>query len=311
MPTKLEPINAVVPIAGKWDLSKPKRQTYEAPQAGNVRPFGICLSSVPFVEGEAQVTVKMPTFKKEQDSHGRFLIGYSGTESDYLSVGIGGSEFAYALYRFEHTIGWRPLVLCGSAENLRASKPYNLSVHVKGQRLVFKEEGITVIDHLLSKPVPRGQLGLFTWGPAPVEFENFCVREERGSAFMVMEFSEPYLSLYNDVIKDVAESEPFKLIAFHAGESVGRVILQDIVRGLEEARVVIAEITPANKNVFYELGYAHALGKAAILLVAKEAVKDLPFDLKGYRCIVYENTIAGKRHVQDELKKHLTELCLS
>jgi hypothetical protein len=78
------------------------------------------------------------------------------------------------------------------------------------------------------------------------------VQEERGSAL-------PYVGLYNEVIQQVVECEPFKLEARHAGETFGRVILQDIVRGLEEARVVIAEITPANRNVFYELGYAHAL----------------------------------------------------
>jgi len=35
------------------------------------------------------------------------------------------------------------------------------------------------------------------------------------------------------------------------------IILQDIVIGLVRASVVIAEITPVNANVFYELGYAH------------------------------------------------------
>ncbi len=125
-----------------------------------------------------------------------------------------------------------------------------------------------------------------------------------------MQFTERYLGLYNEVIKKVAESEQFKLKAYHAGETFGRVILQDIIRGLEEARVVIAEITPANKNVFYELGYAHALKKTTILLVEKDHVDELAFDLKGYRCIVYENTIGGKQHVQTELEKHLQSILL-
>jgi len=85
----------------------------------------------------------------------------------------------------------------------------------------------------------------------------------------------------------------FRLTALHAGEAFGRVILQDIVRGIQEAKVVIAEITPKNRNVYYEVGYAHALNLPTILLVAKDT--ELPFDIKGYRCIFYENTIAGRR----------------
>jgi hypothetical protein len=70
--------------------------------------------------------------------------------------------------------------------------------------------------------------------------------------------------------------------------------------------VVIAEITPVNANVFYELGYAHALGKDTILLA--ERGKQLPFDVSGYRCIFYDNTIGGKQHVEESLRKHLRNI---
>jgi nucleoside 2-deoxyribosyltransferase len=55
--------------------------------------------------------------------------------------------------------------------------------------------------------------------------------------------------------------------------------------------------------VFYELGYAHALRKPTILLA--DSSKDLPFDVRGYRCIFYENSIGGKRKVEEQLRKHL------
>ena len=66
---------------------------------------------------------------------------------------------------------------------------------------------------------------------------------------------------------------------------------------------MIAEITPANQNVFYELGYAHALKKPTILLA--ERGKELPFDISGYRCLFYENSIGGKKAVEDGLREHL------
>jgi nucleoside 2-deoxyribosyltransferase len=90
-----------------------------------------------------------------------------------------------------------------------------------------------------------------------------------------MAFGEPYVHLYNDVIKPVTRDQ-YKLKPINAGELFGRQISDDIVRGLQEARVVIAEVTPPNKNVFYELGYAHGLKKKTILLVKKGT--EFPFD---------------------------------
>ena len=301
------PITHLVSAIGKWDLRSPERPTYQAPQPDFDKPFGICVSDVYFAEGEARVTVNIPHITKDSGASGRFLIGYRAPNVEYFLVGLGGPA-AYTLYQYESEIGWRPILLCGHVDNLVPNKEYNISVHVRGQRLVFKKDDVPVFEYLFKSPLPLGQLGLFTWGSDPVEFTNFCVRQERGKAFVIMQFAEPYLSLYNEVIKEVAESGRFKLKASHAGEGVGRIILEDIVRGIEEARVVIAEITPANKNVFYEVGYAHALHKPTILLVDEGAVGDLPFDLKVRRCIPYENTIVGKSHVQKELEKHLESI---
>jgi len=55
------------------------------------------------------------------------------------------------------------------------------------------------------------------------------------------------------------------------------------------------------------LGYAHALGKPTILL-AERGKGPLPFDISGYRVLFYENTIAGKKQVEEGLRKHLTAI---
>jgi hypothetical protein len=120
-----------------------------------------------------------------------------------------------------------------------------------------------------------------------------------------MQFSQPYEELYREVICPI--SAKFELRAYHAGDVFGPgIILRDIVDGLVEAKIVIAEITPPNQNVFYELGYAHALSKPTILLA--ECGRQLPFDVSGYRCIFYENTIGGKTKVQEALSKHFTAI---
>jgi hypothetical protein len=156
-------------------------------------------------------------------------------------------------------------------------------------------------------PLPQGQLGLFTWGENRIHFEGASVRTARGTVFVVMKFSEPYQELYTDVIQPVVDH--YKLRAYHAGEVFGPgIILEDMMGGIVEARIVIVEITPTaqNENVFYELGYAHALKKSTILLA--ERGRTLPFDISGYRCIFYDNSIGGKRKIKEGLHKHLAAI---
>jgi len=290
-------------IAGRWRFPSPADVIYESPQQPNI-PFGICVSNVRFSEGDAKVTI---TLQKADDKptstgEGRILFGYRSMADPYISIGLGGFGFAYSIAQSDRARGWRAVSVAGSYDNLIVKHPYEILVRVRGQRLVLEVDGVQVLDHVLETPLPQGQLGLFTWGMDKVEFKNPCVRTEPGTAFVVMQFSDPYQTLYTDVIQPVIES--YKLHVYHAGEVFGPgIVLEDITRGIVEARIVIAEITPPNQNVFYELGYAHALKKPTILLA--ESAKDLPFDVSGYRCLFYENSIGGKRKVEEGLRKHL------
>ena len=81
--------------------------------------------------------------------------------------------------------------------------------------------------------------------------------------------------------------------------------MEDIWIGINEAKVVIAEITGKNPNVFYELGIAHTLGKDVILIT--QNMKDIPFDLNRYRIIEYEDNSDG----YDKLKRLLTKFILA
>jgi hypothetical protein len=80
-------------------------------------------------------------------------------------------------------------------------------------------------------------------------------------------------------------------------------ILQRIYNQIAKADIVVADMTGRNPNVFYEVGYAHALGKRVILLT--RAAEDIPFDLKDYSHIVYEGSIIALRR---ELERRLVWL---
>ena len=66
-------------------------------------------------------------------------------------------------------------------------------------------------------------------------------------------------------------------------------IINDIARSIEEASVIIADITTDNPNVFYEVGYAHGIKKETILL-SDRTRETLPFDVAGFRTLFYDNT---------------------
>ena len=62
-------------------------------------------------------------------------------------------------------------------------------------------------------------------------------------------------------------------------------IIDQIWQGINRAKVLVAELTSRNPNVFYELGLAHALNKPVVLVSRSEA--DVPFDLQHIRVIYY------------------------
>jgi len=286
-----------VPIVGRWSIDVTGVH-YLGPQGQP--PFGICLSNVDLSDGLVFARIRV-----SQEAEGRIIFGFTSMAERYLMAGIAGWRSAYSIGEFLPEMGWRPLAAVGLASNLSAEHLYDVAVDISGQRVSLTIEGVRLLRHLLDKPLTAGQVGLFAFGQESVDFSEISVAGVPGSVFVVMQFSEPYRQLYEEVIHPVAES--FGLEAYHVGEKFGPgLILNDIVQGIAEAKIIVAEITPINQNVFYELGYAHALGKPTILLAERD--RDLPFDISGYRVLFYDNTIGGKRQGEEGLRKHLAAI---
>lgn len=77
-------------------------------------------------------------------------------------------------------------------------------------------------------------------------------------------------------------------------------IIARIKERIESARVVVAELTGANPNVYLEVGYAWGLGRPTILLV--KDVAELRFDVKAHRCLVYRSIRELEQLLAKELK---------
>jgi nucleoside 2-deoxyribosyltransferase len=125
------------------------------------------------------------------------------------------------------------------------------------------------------------------------------------SCFVIMPFGghwdEYYQQIYYPAILDAGIQPVRADDSFGAGS-----ILKDIVELLSTCSVVLADITDVNRNVHYELGLAHALGKPTVL-VAPEEMK-LFFDIGQERMITYsqKNAFWGD-HLRTALTKAVQE----
>lgn len=310
------PVTNWAPIAGDWTFAEHVAR-YEGP--AGLPPtvkFGLALSGEQFRDGvmrariwfdDGQASQKLP---REGDEAGGVVLGYqSGSGSQlaigsagYLIVGLGASGLAYTIWEFMTGTGWILRHGAGSRQNLNYNRDYQLEVTQKGQRISLMVDQVPVIEHVLPSPLPGNQVGLFAMSKSPCLFQGFQVQRRPPTAFVAMQFGEPYDTIYRAVIRPKTQKLGFDVVRIDEVNQPG-IIFQDIQRKIEDAKVVIAEITAPNQNVYYEVGYARALNKPTILLAQRG--KDLPFDIRSYRVVFYDDSIGGKPAVEKTLGQHL------
>ena len=136
------------------------------------------------------------------------------------------------------------------------------------------------------------------------EFEQQQSTRELDQAkrvFVVMPFAKEFEDVYLLGIRDVAETSGFIVERADDIEHSDN-ILDVICAKINAADAIIGDTTGANPNVFYEIGYAHAL-KCPTILIARKG-SDLPFDLQGKNHIMYETIV----ELRERLKKRLASV---
>lgn len=111
------------------------------------------------------------------------------------------------------------------------------------------------------------------------------VREFLDTCFVMMPFGgwfdRYYQEIYVPAIKE-AGLEPIRADElFNTGS-----VVEQIWEQIDKSKVLLADLTGKNPNVFYELGLAHAAQKPVVFTAA--SIEDVPFDLRHLRVIVYE-----------------------
>jgi len=124
---------------------------------------------------------------------------------------------------------------------------------------------------------------------------------EEMTCFTVMPFGGYFNDYYKRIYKPaIAEAG---LVPTRADDlSRSSAIINDIWSFTKKAKIVLADLTGQNPNVFYELGLAHALAKPVVLIAS--SIDDVPFDLRALRVLIYDN---NDPHWGESLKKEIAK----
>lgn len=110
-------------------------------------------------------------------------------------------------------------------------------------------------------------------------------RQFLDTCFVMMPFGawmdRYYREIYVPAIRE-AGLEPVRADELFSTGSV----IEQIWEQISRAKVLLADLTDKNANVFYELGLSHAANKPVVFTTGK--LDDVPFDLRHLRVAVYD-----------------------
>jgi Nucleoside 2-deoxyribosyltransferase len=293
---------------GRWEEFRPPN--LKAPE--RLPSFGLTLSDQQISDGSISAEV---SFAAVGETTGcEFVLAFDFESRSYLTAGISGySDCMFSVREWSNRLEeggaqarWTTHSAGGDRRNLVPGREYSLRAALFGSRVELSIDGVllTVVSVPFS-PRYRRVLGLWCRSHDEIRISKVKMDVESPVAFMVMQFTQQFDEVYSGVVRDVCKD--FGLEPLRADEVYNSgLIIADVVEQIQRAQVVIADITPVNANVYFEVGYALALGKPMILLARKGT--DLPFDVRAFRVLFYEDSIAGKTKLQEGLERHLSSL---
>lgn len=282
---------------GHIKLPAPKKETSnDEVIVKKSRPVTEVRSDFSFTNGTIE-------FKFKTSSHKTGIVLLFRTIGDEgISIGLSKTFDTFVIANGTHI--FTPLCSAGSFKNYKINEEHKIKIEVIGSTAKLFMNDILLCSNTVNIKETLIEFRLSSEGS--VEVYDVKVNSIKPKVFVVMQFSKEYNELFENVIKPITEKAGYECV--RADEFyTSTPILKDIIESIQNSTVIIAEITPDNPNVFYEIGYSHAINKPTILLSDIKREK-LPFDLSSFRTLFYENTIAGKKKVEESLAKYLENI---
>jgi hypothetical protein len=140
-------------------------------------------------------------------------------------------------------------------------------------------------------------------GHAPSSFTN-------RDLFVIMPFSgtkscteDQWTEIFENVFSPAAQAAQLACSRVQIGTGS---LIKSIVERLRTSYIVLADITDANPNVFYELGVRHSLSKRTIIVA--QAASHIPSDLRGYWSLTYGTSPKQVIKFREELCRIVEEI---
>lgn len=271
VPWKQEEENTFLspPLGGHWErlLLFPEHKGDD---------YSIDLELTPF-KGE--------TLDNELYNQAGLILRYSGP-SKYYYAGIGGFGARIFLGLVEERDGqavWSNLASQGKREQLAFQTTYPIHVECQGVHLTIESESTRL--SLEDVTYSNGYWGLRTLR-TQVRFANINVGTPRKpECFVIMPFTTPLAFVYESIRSTVQRKGLFCHRVDEPASS--RLIIEEVQRRMRKTDIIIADLTGRNPNVYYETGFADALGKKIIHIV--QSLDEIAFNLKGKYIVEYRN----------------------
>lgn len=245
------------------------------------------------------------TFRtKIKDANSKALIGFNLGKNFEVFAGIGSGAGAYGISTFSNGV-WGDFANVGQGTKAPINEEIKVTCTSNGSEFSLSINDIQVCSGMYR--ISKCQIGFYINGLEEVEIWDIKITERTPAAFIVMQFTQEFDELYSEVIAPACVKYGLKPIRADDMYTNG-LIIEDIMSAIREASIVIADITPNNANVYYEVGYAHGIGKETIFLSERKTREKLPFDVAGIRTIFYDNSIRGKTKIEEQLNKHLSRI---
>lgn len=136
--------------------------------------------------------------------------------------------------------------------------------------------------------------------------EQDIIPADAMTVFTVMPFEPDDLQfVYRHVV--LPSLEKCGVVCIRGDDMFGSgVIMEDVLKWIESADIVLADLTGQNANVFYEVGIAHAKEKPVLLFA--QSLDDVPFDLRHRRIVPYTYSPPGVMALGEKLVEHIVAM---
>lgn len=131
------------------------------------------------------------------------------------------------------------------------------------------------------------------------EVEGVRVDFRAPSCFVVMPFHRDMTASYERGVRPAVESLGLRCVRLDRSHFAGK-ISEQILREIRESYFVVADLTLARPNCYYEVGFAHAIGKPTILIARDPG--QVHFDIRDFNCLAYSSPGALQRLLRDRIE---------